>query len=194
MFRKLVIVSNEEGKITEFNEIFSEIGWRAVPFSKFSESPILFEGNDFADNALRQAAWAVRKSNLPTLGDVSGLKVHNLGGFPGVKSTPFAEEMGNYPKAMGKLFEMLEGKEATASFECDLVLSLPNMGEKLFVGEVSGRIIPHKEGDEGWGYDAYFIPDGYDKTFASMGEVQKNKISHRAKALLQLFNYLKNLS
>ena len=133
--------------------------------------------------------------------DDTGLEVEALGGEPGVYSTRYAAVKN--PKAeshdseanMTTLLRELEGKgNRKARFRTVICLILISHSHfTLFEGIVEGEIIPERRGGEGFGYDPIFQPEGYDKTFAELGNEIKNTISHRARAVAKLSNYIKTL-
>ena len=110
---------------------------------------------------------------------------------PGLKTARFAQELGGYENAFNKIFNELEGKERDARFYCGIVIL--NIEEKplKFEGIMKGKIASEIRGKAGFGYDPIFIPQGFDKCYAEMSEIEKNTISHRAKALLKFLTYLR---
>ena len=130
------------------------------------------------------------------LSDDSGLEVDALGGDPGVYSSRYAGKDGdneaNNAKLMSELGKLSEDTSRVARFRCVMVLA--QAGEVLahFDGSVEGSIISELTGSGGFGYDPLFIPAGYDKTFAQLGDTIKNTLSHRANALKQVIQWLNN--
>ena len=148
----------------------------------------------FQGNALQKAAYVYEHFGLPCFADDSGLEVDCLGGIPGVLSARYAGEHGNSEANIAKLLDAMKGSEnRKADFKTVVALILPDGKTEFFEGRVDGVITMEKRGEGGFGYDPIFIPDGYDKTFAELGENIKNKISHRAKAMAALCEYLKRL-
>jgi XTP/dITP diphosphohydrolase len=126
--------------------------------------------------------------------DDTGLETEALDGMPGVHSARFAGESKDSSANIMKLQKMLEGKvNRNARFRTVIALIL-NDKEYLFEGTVKGSIITEKRGTDGFGYDPVFVPDGFDRTFAEMDLAEKNKISHRARALEKLKAFLDDLS
>ena len=124
-----------------------------------------------------------------TIADDSGLMVDYLGGAPGVYSARFAGEDGNDTKNNEKLLMLLEGvsyKERRAKFVSVITMVYPDGTQLAARGECEGHIIDAPVGENGFGYDPLFVPDGYQRTFAQLSAEEKNQISHRAKALKQL--------
>ena len=176
---KLNVATHNAHKLREIGEILPG-------FEIASEDPDVEEtAPDFAGNALIKV-WAVAAHHPGewSMADDSGLEVRALGGAPGVRSARYAGEPCNTPANNALLLKNLEGVEdRTARFTCAIALVDPEGREHVVTGHCPGRIAHTPSGDAGFGYDPLFIPDGYDKSFAVLGEVEKNKISHRGRAL-----------
>ena len=131
---------------------------------------------------------------MDCFGDDTGLEVEALGGAPGVYSARFAGgEVHNAEANILKLMQELEGKEnRRAQFRTAISLILDGK-EYLFEGVIKGEIIKEKRGNSGFGYDPVFIPEGYDRTFAELGNEIKNQISHRALAVNKLCEFLRSI-
>ena len=143
---------------------------------------------DFAGNALiKVRAIAARHPGEWSMADDSGLEVQALGGAPGVRSARYAGEPTNTPANNALLLKNLEGvADRTARFTCTIALVDPEGREHVVTGHCPGRIAYAPSGTAGFGYDPLFVPDGYDASFADLGEDAKNKISHRGRALAQV--------
>lgn len=191
---KLVFATNNRHKLEEVSAMtggtvkivsLAEIGCH----DDIPETADTFQGN-----ALQKAAYVYEHFGLPCFADDSGLEVDCLGGIPGVLSARYAGEHGNSEANIAKLLDAMKGSEnRKADFKTVVALILPDGKTEFFEGRVDGVITMEKRGEGGFGYDPIFIPDGYDKTFAELGENIKNKISHRAKAIAALCEYLKRL-
>lgn len=191
---KLVFATNNRHKLEEVSAMtggtvkivsLAEIGCH----DDIPETADTFQGN-----ALQKAAYVYEHFGLPCFADDSGLEVDCLEGIPGVLSARYAGEHGNSEANIAKLLDAMKGSEnRKADFKTVVALILPDGKTEFFEGRVDGVITTEKRGEEGFGYDPIFIPDGYDKTFAELGENIKNKISHRAKAIAALCEYLKRL-
>lgn len=155
-------------------------------------------GTTFLANAKLKAQEISKLAPGIILSDDSGLEVDSLNGEPGVYSSRYAGTDGdnetNNAKLMEEMSKLSAGTPRTARFRCVMVLAQD--GEELahFDGSVEGSIIPELTGDGGFGYDPLFIPDGYGKTFAQLGDTVKNTLSHRAAALKQAAQWLKENS
>jgi len=149
-------------------------------------------GHTFRDNARQKTDYLFSKYNVDCFGDDSGLEVDALNGEPGVYSARYSGSR-DMEKNIDLVLERLARKEdRTARFKT--VISLLLNGEQCFFeGAIEGRIIMERQGEQGFGYDPIFIPNGYDKTFAEMSAEEKNKISHRAVAVQQLATFLKEV-
>jgi XTP/dITP diphosphohydrolase len=185
---KIVIATNNRGKLKEIKAL---LGVPAVDFLSLSEAGAeSFQVDEiydtYVENALLKAKKAAELTGLPAIADDSGLEVDALDGAPGVRSARFAGEDASDEKNMEKLLELLEDvadEDRTARFRCIAVAYFPE--EDVYFtaeGVCEGKIIREKRGDKGFGYDPVFVPDGYEETFAELGEAVKNKISHRSKA------------
>lgn len=140
-------------------------------------------GNTFHENAFIKAQYIYNLKNKSVLADDSGLEVTALNNEPGVYSSRYAGEPSDSIKNTDKLLNKLKGiAERSARFVTVLCYVSPN-GVVYFEGSVEGNITTEKRGTNGFGYDPVFIPNGFDRTFAEMTFSEKNKISHRAKAL-----------
>lgn len=142
-------------------------------------------------NALQKARYVHEHYHCNCFADDTGLEVEALDGRPGVYSARFAGEHCSYQDNVDKLLREMNGKtNRSACFKTVVALIIDNK-EYLFEGRVDGSIIEQSRGTAGFGYDPVFLPEGFDKTFAEMGEEDKNAISHRGRAMRKLVNFLK---
>ena len=154
-------------------------------------------GATFRENALQKAQYVKEHFGLDCFADDSGLEVEALGGEPGVYSARYAAKNGvavhdnkddvNMDVLLGKLV----GEENRKARFCTCVALVYEGETHYFDGTVEGRIITEKRGKGGFGYDPIFVPDGYEQTFAELGNEVKNGISHRARAVAKLAKFLK---
>ena len=191
MKRKLVFATNNAHKLEEVAAILgdqvellslNDIGCQAdIP-----ETAETLEGN-----ALLKSSYIYKNYHLDCFADDTGLEVEALNGAPGVYSARYAGGEGHDAQAnMLKLLHELDGKEnRKAQFRTAISLILDGK-EYLFEGVITGEIIKEKRGDSGFGYDPVFMPEGYDRTFAELGNDIKNQISHRALAVQKLCEFL----
>lgn len=190
MSNKLVFATNNAHKIAEISAILGE-KFQLVSLRElncFEDIPETC--NTFQGNALQKAHYVSDKFGVDCFADDSGLEVEVLNGEPGVFSARYAGDGHDSEANMCKLLQKLEGNShRRAQFRTVIALLLKGK-EYLFEGIITGTIIEEKRGTNGFGYDPIFIPDGYDKTFAELGDNIKNKISHRAIAINKLVDFL----
>ena len=185
MLKELVIASHNKGKIAEFEKMLAPLGVKIYSADDLNLPDVEETGITFAENAILKAEALAKISGKPCLADDSGLCVDALGGRPGVYSARYAPNR-DFDKAIVMLVnEIKESKSEdwSAHFSCVLALKRPNKEIELFEGRVDGKIIEHRRGENGFGFDPVFVPDGYEKTFAEMSADDKKKISHRGRAV-----------
>ncbi|MSS70821.1 MAG: XTP/dITP diphosphatase [Candidatus Latescibacteria bacterium] len=182
----LVLATRNAHKVREIGQVLGP-GFRLRSLADFPEVPeVPEEGETFEANAVQKAAFAARALGVPAMADDSGLEVDALQGAPGVRSARFAGERATSAENNAKLLRLLKGvqeAQRSARFRCVIALALPDGTARTAEGACAGRIAEAPRGTGGFGYDPLFIPDGYDRTFAELGEEVKNRISHRAHAL-----------
>ena len=190
MFSRLIIATGNEGKYREFTEIIKNVSGEGfaeeIIFAPDISRMIVEEtGKTYAENAMLKArAWA-EKSGCACLADDSGLEVDALDGAPGLYSSRVVS--GNDSDHASWLLGQLEGIEnRKARFVAALCLCVPGEFTLITEGYCYGRISEASRGDDGFGYDPVFLPDGYDMTFAELPGHVKNQISHRANAFRKL--------
>ena len=151
-------------------------------------------GKTLEENAQIKANFVTSTYNIPCFSDDTGLLVNALHGAPGVYSARYAGEEKNADANMDKLLKELEAfEDRLARFETVVALNIHSTTQ-LFKGIVHGKITQEKKGDMGFGYDPIFQPKGHNQTFAELSMEQKNKMSHRARAMTQLIDFLNTLS
>lgn len=191
MKKKLVFVTNNAHKLEEVRAILGStievLSLNDIDcHADIPETAETLEGN-----AALKAEYIYKNYGMDCFADDTGLEVEALGGAPGVYSARYAGGDGHDSEAnMKKLLVELEGKtHRKAQFRTAICL-IEGGEERLFEGIVKGSIIEEKRGLSGFGYDPIFVPEGYAETFAEMGNEEKNRISHRARAVQQLCAYL----
>ena len=189
---KLVIASHNAGKIREIGALLEPFGVSVVSAGDLGlEEPEETE-DTFAGNARIKAHFAAKASGLPALSDDSGITVDALDGQPGVYTADWAETPNgrDFPMAMTKVWELLEAKGTPhprgAAFNCTLCLAWPDGHDELFEGIVRGHVSWPMRGDQGFGFDPIFVPDGFTETFGEMDPAKKHEMSHRADAFAKL--------
>ncbi len=195
---KLVIATKNKGKIKEFRKKLSAYNIEVIPLTEFPNIPDAPEtGDTFLENCYQKATFYSNLLKLPALSDDSGLEVEALNGLPGVKSSRFAGENATDRENLEKLIEELKRKglmESKARFRCFIFLSFPENYGLWSEGILYGKVTTEPKGEKGFGYDPIFIPEGERRTLAQIDIEEKNKISHRAKAIEKLLILLGKLS
>ena len=193
---KLIFASHNGGKIAEIRQLLKPLGITVISADEMSLPDIEETGTTFAENSLLKSQTMARLTNLPCIADDSGLCVDALNGAPGIYSARYAPNR-DFEQGMDKLLsEMQQSQNTTrkAHFSCVISLAYPDGEYHLFEGRTDGTIAYEKmRGNDGFGYDPLFVPDGETRSFAQMSKEEKSKISHRGRAVLQLLNYLKTL-
>lgn len=192
---KIVFATNNSHKLEEIRQILGE-SIEVLSLADINchedipETAPTIEGN-----AMMKARYVYDKYGTPCFADDTGLEVEALDGAPGVYSARYAGGEGHDSEAnMRKLLHELEGKEnRRAQFRTVIALIEQKDGKPVahtFEGKIEGHISDEKRGTSGFGYDPIFVPEGYDQSFAELGNEIKNKISHRARAVARLAEYL----
>lgn len=189
---KIVFATNNAHKLAEVQAVLGPEFTLVTPRDCGVEEEIPEEQETLEGNASQKSHYLRARTGLDCFADDTGLEVAALAGAPGVHSARYASDGHDFAANNRLLLKNLEGAaDRRARFRT--VISLLLDGEEhLFEGVVEGRIIDGERGDEGFGYDPLFVPDGYDKTFAQMTTAEKNAVSHRARAVRKLAAYLQN--
>ena len=188
---KIVFATNNKHKLEEIKDILGK-NFEIVSLADIGcHEDIPETGLTLEENARQKSTYIVEHYNHDCFADDTGLEVDALNGEPGVHSARYAEGTDHDSEAnMRKLLSKMSNvKDRTARFRTVISLII-NGVEHQFEGRVEGRIATEKHGKEGFGYDPIFIPEGYNKSFAELGEEVKNQISHRARAVKKLAEYL----
>jgi XTP/dITP diphosphohydrolase len=191
MKKKLVFATNNAHKLEEIAAILGE----KIELLSLKDIECTADIPETADtlegNATQKAEYIYQQYGLDCFADDTGLEVEALDGAPGVFSARYAGEGHNSEDNMQKLLQNLQGvTNRKAQFRTVICLIWDDK-KYLFEGICKGEIIEEKRGNAGFGYDPIFVPEGYDQTFAELGNDIKNSISHRAKAVELLCNFLK---
>ncbi len=192
-FDKLVLASGNPGKLREFQQLCEPLGLTLLSQAALGIAEAEEPHCTFIENALAKARHASRASGLPAFADDSGICVNALGGAPGVHSARFADAAGDREaqdaRNNAKLMASLAGKgDLGAHYVCviALVRHADDPEPLIAEGRWHGKIIDAPRGDGGFGYDPYFFLPALNKTAAELPAAEKNKISHRGKALAEL--------
>ena len=189
---KIVIATHNKGKLEEFAALLKPYGVTAVSAGQLGLGEPAETETSFAGNARIKALAAMKASGLIAVSDDSGLCVEALGGEPGVYTADWAGPDRDWNRAMRLVEEKLTAKGATkpeqrrAYFACTLCVVWPDGEERIYEGRAQGTLAWPPRGQLGHGYDPMFVPDGESRTFAELAPEEKNRISHRAKALEML--------
>ena len=187
MANNLLLGSGNFGKIKEIKfylEYFNLFtGFKIIDLSSFKGLGEPIEnGTSFEENSIIKSTFFFNKTSFLTLSDDSGFTVEGMENFPGIKTARVAKEMGGEQEVINYIFKKNPNKhKISATFHCCLSL-IGHKVNQVVTGKVSGFIISHKTGNEGFGYDPYFIPSSSKKTFAEMGLKEKMILSHRFEA------------
>jgi XTP/dITP diphosphohydrolase len=180
----LLLATRNAYKTREFRELLGT-AFTIIDLTSLPETQIADEtGGSFAENAALKAVSVSKSSHSLIIADDSGLEVDALGGAPGIYSARYAGEHSNDHENLNKLLCELNGvTQRSARFRCAIALARNRKHLGTFNGVVEGQIVDLPRGENGFGYDPVFQPNGFEKTFAEMAPNLKNKISHRAKAI-----------
>ncbi|MDQ7056741.1 MAG: RdgB/HAM1 family non-canonical purine NTP pyrophosphatase [Persephonella sp.] len=205
MLDKVLVATTNRGKLREFRHIFSRYGIEIISLEDMKEKITVEEDREtFLENAIKKAKIYGDFYKIPVITEDAGLEVEALGGYPGVYSARFysidfggkEEVKDNKDVAnINKLLRLLKNeKNRKARFVSVVVFYSPEISGIWTEGYCYGSITEKPEGDKGFGYDPVFIPEGYKKTMAQLEIDEKNRISHRGKAVRKLIEILSRLS
>lgn len=191
----LVLATTNENKIKEFQEMVKDFPIEIRSVGDFGPTPECIEdGETFDDNAYKKALHTAKILGLPAIADDSGLEVEALGGAPGVYSARYAGESATDEENCDKLLqELADSKNRKAAFKCVLSIAVPSGPALTYEGSCEGVILKEKRGESGFGYDPLFFYEPFNKTFAECNMEEKNKVSHRGKALAELRSEFDNV-
>lgn len=195
--KNIWIATNNVGKASEFQEMFSKLGYSIKTLNDLDD-PIDIEenGSTFEENAQIKAETLSKLLNEPVLADDSGLMIDQLNGSPGVYSARYAgnhkSDADNIKKVLNELENVLKEKR-TCRFVCALAISRPNHETVFFKGTCEGEIAFEASGTNGFGYDPIFFLPEINQTMAHLSKSEKSKISHRGNAIKQLESKLNDL-
>ena len=191
MKKRLVFATNNAHKLEEIRAILGN----SIEILSLADIHCHADIPETADtlegNARQKSRYVYEHYGLDCFADDTGLEVESLGGAPGVYSARYANGQGHDSQAnMNKLLKEMEEKNYRKAQFRTIISLIENGEERQFEGIVKGQITREKRGESGFGYDPIFQPDGYETTFAELGSDIKNRISHRARAVAALCDYL----
>ncbi len=184
----LVLATTNKNKVKEFQEMVGDFPVEIRSISDFGTIPECIEdGETFDDNAYKKAVHTAKILGLPAIADDSGLVVEALDGAPGVYSARYAGENATDEENCRKLLKEMEGiTNRKAAFQCVLSIAVPSGPALTYEGSCEGTILEEKRGESGFGYDPLFYFEEFGKTFAECNSEEKNRVSHRGKALAEV--------
>ncbi|MCR4719838.1 MAG: RdgB/HAM1 family non-canonical purine NTP pyrophosphatase [Firmicutes bacterium] len=190
---EIVAATNNSEKAREFAEILTDLGISVITMKDLGiKIEIPETGKTFAENAMIKAKEVARLCNLPVIADDSGLCVNALDGAPGLYSARFAGEGASDSELRAKLLKAMENESDRSAFFISSVVMLFPDGKSIEAeGRVSGNITYEEKGSGGFGYDAIFFCDEIEKTFAEATPLEKDEVSHRGRALRELYKKIK---
>ncbi|WP_318456577.1 XTP/dITP diphosphatase [Photobacterium leiognathi] len=193
---KLVLATGNQGKVKEMADLLADFGFDVVAQSDYNVSSVAETGTTFIENAIIKARHAAKETGLPAIADDSGLEVDFLKGAPGIYSARFAGEdasdADNIDKLLAEMKDVPE-EQRTARFHCVLVMMRHENDPTPLVchGSWEGCILTERHGENGFGYDPVFWVPEDQCASAELAPARKKQLSHRGKALQQLFSALK---
>jgi XTP/dITP diphosphohydrolase len=189
--KSLVVATGNPGKLEEIRELLDGLNIRLRSLEDFENlEPAVEDAPTLEGNAVKKARVVFEETGIPTIADDTGLEVTALDGAPGVHSARFAGPDCNAADNRKMLLDRLGNTEVRSARFRTVVALVTSDGTMTFEGVCEGRIGTAERGTSGFGYDALFVPSGFEKTFAEMDSPQKNDISHRGMALRKLRKYL----
>jgi XTP/dITP diphosphohydrolase len=194
--QRIVLASNNAGKVREFNQLLSNSNFEVVPQSEFDVTEVEETGLTFVENAILKARNAAEHTGLPAFADDSGLEVDALDGAPGIYSARFAgtgaSDLQNLEKLLADIKDVPDAQR-TARFQCLMVYMrhAKDPTPQIFQGTWEGRILHTPQGDNGFGYDPVFFVPTHNCSSAELEPDVKNSLSHRGQALKQLIEALR---
>jgi len=195
---KLVLATRNPHKVKEIKGLFGNGSVEILSLRDFPDIPEIKEdGETLRENAIIKAREAAKKTGCLSMADDSGLEVHALGGKPGVRSARFAGEKVDYNSNNEKLLKLmrhLPRDKRGACFRCVIAIAMPPGGDvEVVEGRCEGEIVSQPRGANGFGYDPVFLDPASGKTFAELTFEEKNKISHRSRALSKACRILETI-
>jgi XTP/dITP diphosphohydrolase len=187
----IVAATGNQHKLAEYAQLLADQNIELKSLNDYPNYPEPEEnGTSFKENACIKAVAACKYCDVPAFADDSGLEVEALDGRPGIHSSRYAA---TDAERIAKLLKELEGKEnRRARFVCVIAIAANGEVIETFEGEVKGTILHEPRGENGFGYDPIFQPDGFDKSFAELTQEEKNRISHRANAYARALEFVED--
>lgn len=192
--KTIVLATNNKHKLEEFRQILKDYNILSLKEIEFNDE-IIEDGKTFEENALIKAKTVSnylkkQNKNYIIIADDSGLCVPSLNNEPGIYSARYAGINATDSDNRKKLLNKIKNKDKDAFFNCTIIIYYPNNDYKFAKGKTYGKIIDKEEGKNGFGYDPIFYSNELNKTFGIASEEEKNKVSHRAKAISEMLKIL----
>jgi XTP/dITP diphosphohydrolase len=186
--RTLVLATGNEGKIIEIKKMLSPFSVEIKSLKDFGPiPPVVEDGDTFEENAYKKAHFTAKVLGFPALADDSGLMVEALEGAPGVRSARYAGENATDRERILKLLKAMEGiEDRRAVFVCLIAIAVPRGPALIYEGKCEGMLTYEPKGEKGFGYDPLFYYPPLKRTFAQLSTEEKNRVSHRGKALAEV--------
>lgn len=197
--KQLLIATNNKGKVKELQDLLKDTGIGLVTPAEINlDLDVIEDGSTYAENAIKKAIAFARASGLISLADDSGLEVEALDGAPGLYSARYGSQNGEKLSDKDRrsyLIQSLQDKPRpwTARFHATIAIAIPNGETHLAEGYCEGEIIPEERGTRGFGYDPVFLLSELGKTMAELSMEEKNRLSHRARAVMNAKGILEML-
>lgn len=189
---KICFATNNANKLKEIRQILGE-GFEIVSLQEIGCHEELPETHEtLEENSAEKAEHVYARYQVPVFADDTGLEVDALNGEPGVYTAMYAGDDRDANRNMQKVITGLEGKSDRSAAFRTIITYIDESGSYAFEGKVDGQIADQQQGAKGFGYDPIFIPQGYSETFAELPSAEKNKISHRKRAIEKLVDFLKS--
>jgi len=183
----VVLATRNQGKVEEFRRLVAGFPVVLKGIEDYPVPVVEEDGETFEENALKKACETSRAIGLPAMADDSGLEVTALCGRPGIHSARFAGDGASDDANNAKILALMKGQQDRgARFVCVIAVAKPDGEWRIFKGTCEGIILEEPLGDKGFGYDPVFYHPPSGKTFAEMSAEEKNRVSHRGKAMSQL--------
>ena len=190
--QEIILATHNKHKLEEVRQILEPLGFVIKSADDYCLSDVEETGETFADNAVLKAISGCKETGKPVLADDSGICICALNNQPGVYSARYATANGGYPAVFDVINrELGNNPNRKAFYTCVVALAYNETEVYTFTGKMYGTLAKTYSGSGGFGYDPLFIPDGFDTTLGHISADEKNKISHRGKALEKLYTFLK---
>lgn len=191
---KIVLATRNQHKYEEMKAILKDLDFDLLYALDFPDLPDVEEDQDSIEgNSIKKAKEVAHNTQLPALADDTGFFIEALNDEPGVFAARYAGEGCTYADNVNKVLALMQDKtHRNARFETVVALAFPNQDEVITAkGTIKGHIIEQSRGQSGFGYDPIFVPENYTQTFAELSDQEKNKISHRARAIQAIIPKIK---